>query len=177
VAGLSVIQSPDGVYAVLGNHDHWTDAVAARHILELCGVVELQNTVTILQRQSAILHLAGVDDHWARASNLDDVLTVLPEDDQAVILLAHEPDFADVSAATGRFDLQLSGHSHAGQFLIPLLNRPIITPKHGHKYPVGEYRVGVMIQYTNRGLGTIYPAFRLNCLPEITLITLRSPST
>jgi uncharacterized protein len=174
ITGLSTIQSQDGVYAVLGNHDHWTDAGVVRRVLQASGATELENTAIRLQRGSAVLHLAGVDDHWVRASRLEAVLALLPDDDQAAILLAHEPDFADISAASNRFDLQLSGHSHAGQFLIPFLNRPIVTPKHGHKYPVGQYQVGSLIQYTNRGLGTIYPAIRLNCPPEITVITLRS---
>ena len=66
--------------------------------------------------------------------------------------MAHEPDYADVSALTGRFDLQVSGHSHGGQVVIPFVGPPIL-PHLGRKYPSGLYQVGNMYQYTNRGVG------------------------
>jgi hypothetical protein len=170
--GLSVLTASDGVYAVLGNHDHWTNAAAVRAVLHQAGIVELGNRVFTLRRGDATLHLCGVDDHWEQKDRLDDVLAALPQDGAAV-LLAHEPDFADISAATGSFDLQLSGHSHGGQVRLPLVNRPLKVPRYGRKYPVGLYTVGTMLQYTNRGLGTIAPAVRFNCRPEITVYTLR----
>ncbi len=85
--------------------------------------------------------------------------------------MAHEPDYADTSAATGRFDLQLSGHSHGGQVIIPFLE-PVVLPDYARQYPVGRYQVGAMVQYTNRGLGMISPHVRFNCRPEIALFTL-----
>jgi hypothetical protein len=173
IAGLSQLKARDGVFAVLGNHDHWTDRAGVRRVLRASGITELCNAVSTLQRGEAQLHLCGVDDYWERKSRLEDVLRALPEDG-AAILLAHEPDFADISAATGRFDLQISGHSHGGQFILPILNRPVIVPRYGQKYPLGQYQVGSMIQYTNRGLGTILPAVRFNCRPEITVFTLRA---
>jgi hypothetical protein len=117
-----------------------------------------------------MLHIAGVDDVWEEHARLDMVLEQLPADG-AAILLAHEPDFADESAATGRFDLQLSGHSHGGQVIYPFGGPPIL-PTYAKKYPVGRYQVSGMIQYTNRGLGMIPPHVRFNCRPEITVFTL-----
>jgi predicted MPP superfamily phosphohydrolase len=89
------------------------------------------------------------------------------------ILLAHEPDCADDSAATGRFDLQISGHSHGGQVSLPLIGPPVL-PYLAQKYPSGLYQVGQMFQYTNRGVGMTPPYVRLNCRPEITVFTLES---
>lgn len=173
--GLSALQAPDRV-AVLGNHDHWADPEGVRGILRDTGIIDLSNRVHTLKRGSAALHLCGVDDYWERLDRLDQVLDELPSEGAAV-LLAHEPDFADVAAAAGRFDLQLSGHTHGGQVILPVLNRPLVLPRLGRKYPLGTYRVGTMFQYTNRGLGTIRPAVRFNCRPEITLITLRAETT
>lgn len=172
---LSTLRAEDAVVAVLGNHDHWTDAACVRQVLREAGVVELNNTVHTLRRGGAMLHLAGVDCWWEHHARLDKVLAALPPEGAAV-LLAHEPDFADLSAPTGRFDLQLSGHSHGGQVRLPLRGL-LALPKHSRKYPVGEYRVGSMVQYTNRGLGTAHPhpRVRLNCRPEITVFTLLSP--
>ena len=170
-APLRRLRVPDGVVAVFGNHDHKTDAQVVRGVLAASGVTELHNTVQILRRGGAVLHLCGIDDVREGTPDLDRALQDLPEEG-AAILLIHEPDFADESAATGRFDLQLSGHSHGGQVGLPLL-RYLFLPKLSRKYPYGLYRVGGMFLYTNRGLGA-HPRFRFNCRPEITVITLRS---
>jgi predicted MPP superfamily phosphohydrolase len=172
---LGTLQAPDGAVAVLGNHDHWNDAAVIHQVIKESGMVDLTNTIHTLDRAGVPLHLAGVDDIWERHNRLDDVLAHLPKDGAAV-LLAHEPDFADTSAATGRFDLQLSGHSHGGQVIMPLVG-PIHLPYLGQKYPLGRYQVGSMIQYTNRGVGMIQPRVRFNCRPEITVFTLRAPAT
>ena len=101
---------------------------------------------------------------------LDQVLDKLTDDSPA-ILLAHEPDFADISSKTGRFAMQVSGHSHGGQVIVPF-HGPLVLPYLGQKYPKGLYRLGQMVQYTNRGVGMIYPYVRFNCPPEITLFVL-----
>lgn len=132
---------------------------------------ELRNTSHVIRRGAGTLHLAGVDDYWIGQADLAATVASLPAD-ACAILLAHEPDFADLSGATGRFALQLSGHSHGGQISLPLLGAPILPP-YWRKYPRGRYQVGEMIQYTNRGLGMAQPYGRLNCRPEITLITLK----
>jgi predicted MPP superfamily phosphohydrolase len=155
--------------AVLGNHDYWTNPRAARQMLVESGIVELSNAVYSLERSGERLHLAGVDDITEQKDRLDLVLAQLPADG-AAILLAHEPDFADTSAATGRFDLQLSGHSHGGQVVLPHFGPPVL-PYLGQKYYSGLYRLGGMFQYTNRGVGMTRPAARINCRPEITLFT------
>jgi hypothetical protein len=172
VAPLRRLQATDGVVAVLGNHDHKTDARTVRRVLAASGVIELHNAVLTLRRGGESLYLCGVDDLKEGAPRLDLALERLSEEGAAV-LLAHEPDFADESAATGRFDLQLSGHSHGGQVGVPLLRYPFL-PKLSRKYPTGLYRVGDLFLYTNRGLGA-HPRFRFNCRPEITVFTLRSP--
>ena len=90
------------------------------------------------------------------------------------ILLAHEPDFAVQSSKTGMFDLQISGHSHGGQFIIPKFKTTPFRGPNSTKYPVGLYKVENMIQYTSKGLGTNSFRIRINCKPEITIITLKS---
>lgn len=171
-AALATLSSHVPTYAVMGNHDHWWDVERIRSALARSNVVELNNGVHTLKRDGASLHLCGVDDVYERKDDLDRVLNQLPSDGCA-ILLAHEPDFADSSAATGRFDLQISGHSHGGQVIVPFVG-PIVLPRHGRKYPIGLYQVGEMMQYTNRGLGMVFPYVRFMCRPEITLFTLNS---
>ncbi|HKP54712.1 MAG TPA: metallophosphoesterase [Chloroflexia bacterium] len=169
---LNDLRARDGVVWVLGNHDYWggKGAGPVRYALEHCGLIDLNNKVHTLERDGAQLHVAGVDSARELMSRLDKVMEALPEEG-AAILLAHEPDFADESAATGRFDLQLSGHSHGGQVAIPFLGPPRL-PLLGRKYPEGLYKVGGMTLYTNRGIGTVGLPVRFFARPEITVLTL-----
>lgn len=172
-SGLSLLRAKDEIIGVLGNHDHWTDAVAVRSILENSGVTELNNDVISIKRNNAKLYIGGIDDYYENHDRLPKVINKLPQEGCA-ILLAHEPDFADFSAAAGNFDLQLSGHSHGGQVILAFIG-PIKLPKHAHKYPVGLYQIKNMLLYTNRGIGMVKPRVRFNCRPEITIFTLLSP--
>lgn len=171
-ANLSRLAAAVPTVAILGNHDHWTDPDAVRDILEASGVQNICNTHITLERDSALLHLCGLDDIWEQQHRMDWVLRGLP-DEGAAILLAHEPDYADESAVVGRFDVQLSGHSHGGQVILPWGHIPI-KPRLAFRYPIGQYQVGSMIQYTNRGLGMVPPRVRFNCRPEITVFTLKA---
>jgi uncharacterized protein len=170
---LSTLRPKDGTVAILGNHDHWTNPRLIRQVLRYAGILDLSNTFYSLNRGKAQLHIAGIDDYMEGLDRLDLVLEKLPATGSA-ILLAHEPDFADISAKSGRFDLQLSGHTHGGQVRIPYFKPPVL-PRLGRKYPVGLYKVYDMFQYTNRGLGTSSFQVRLNCRPEITVFTLHAP--
>ena len=169
---LSKLSSHFPVYAVMGNHDYWWDVNRVRNALVRANIMELNNRFHTLSHDDGFLHICGVDDIYERKDDLGAVLNQLPHDGCA-ILLAHEPDFADTSASTGRFDLQISGHSHGGQVVVPFVG-PIVLPQHGRKYPIGVYQVREMIQYTNRGLGMVFPYVRFMCRPEITLFTLNS---
>jgi predicted MPP superfamily phosphohydrolase len=169
-AGLRPLTSARPTFFILGNHDHHINAQAVRTALTGIGAIDLDNAVYPLEKDSARLYLAGVDDINLRRARLDLVLQQLPTNDPA-ILLAHEPDYADVSAATGRFALQISGHTHGGQVVLPFIGPPI-RPRNGWKYPLGLYKVGDMYQYTNRGIGMSGKGFRYNCRPEITVFVL-----
>ena len=119
------------------------------------------------------LAIAGVDDVWAGQDNLEQVVASLPREGSR-ILLVHEPDFADQSAATKAFDLELSGHAHGGQIKLPFIGAPKLPP-YGQKYPFGLYDVEEMKHYTGRGVGMVSPRVRFNARPEVTLITLHFP--
>jgi predicted MPP superfamily phosphohydrolase len=166
---LKPLIESSAVLTVMGNHDHWTDVQKIRSRLSQAEVADISNSVYSLRRGDNSFHICGVDDVYEGLDRMEDVLSQLPENG-AAILLCHEPDFADTSAATDRFDLQISGHSHGGQVVLPFMG-PINTPRHAHKYPLGMYQVGNMMQYTNRGVGMARIAIRFNCRPEITVFT------
>lgn len=172
IEGLSEIRAKDQVVAVLGNHDHWANVEIIRDVLKQANVRELPNEHIIIERESAQLVIAGLDDVWEEQHDIEKLITNLPNDLPAV-LLAHEPDIADETSTTGYFGLQISGHSHGGQIRFPIIDAPIL-PRLGKKYPIGRYQVNEMVQYTNRGVGMADLPIRLNCRPEIAVFRLFS---
>ncbi|WP_161975481.1 metallophosphoesterase [Tengunoibacter tsumagoiensis] len=180
---LGKLKAPDGVLATLGNHDHPAGAEFIRYCLRTNNIHELKNATHTLKRGNDLLHIVGLDDLWpsnrgtpasiwSHQPLLADLTASLPAEG-AAILLVHEPDFADVTAQSGRYGLQLSGHSHGGQVRIPF-HGALALPPLCEKYPCGLYQLGTMWQYTNRGLGMVKPQVRLNCRPEIAVFQLLS---
>lgn len=169
---FSRLSAPLGVYAILGNHEHWLDPDGAVRALRRAGLTVLRNANATMERGSDRLYLAGVDDVWEKQNDLSSALSGVPSD-ACVILLAHEPDFADVASKDARLVLQMSGHSHGGQVRLPMLGA-VHLPHLARRYPAGLYQVGAMHLYVNRGIGVVAPAVRINCRPEVTLIELAS---
>lgn len=178
---LRNLQAKDGMFGVMGNHDNWADAEWVRFCLQDTNVQVLSNTTHTIRRGDEMLHIVGMDDLWPTHVDapppvwthlplLQQMTATLPEQG-AALLLVHEPDFADVTAQVGRYDLSLSGHSHGGQVRLPLAGA-IALPPLADKYPCGLYHVKNMLHYTNRGLGMVSPRVRLNCRPEITVFEL-----
>lgn len=157
--------------AILGNHDaasypeKITDALIGQRI------PVLRNSSLPIERGSDRIWIAGIDDLLRGQPDLDLTIKGIPRG-ETTILLAHEPDFAD-DATTQSIDLQLSGHSHGGQIWIPGIGAPWLPPM-ARKYPRGLRRINNLMLYTNIGIGTIRAPIRINCRPEITLMTLRA---
>jgi predicted MPP superfamily phosphohydrolase len=170
---LKKLEAPYGKFGVLGNHDHWMSAEKIRTIFKNSEIVDLSNDVYTLKKGEDCLNICGVDSCTVCADNMDEVIAKLPKGIPS-ILLAHEPDFANESSQTGLFDLQISGHSHGGQFIIPKFETTPFRGPNSTKYPVGLYKVGNMTQYTSKGLGTNSFRIRINCKPEITIISLKT---
>lgn len=161
-------------YAIMGNHDASANPPLIVRSLEGQGVPVLRNRSVPIERGNGRIWLAGIDDLLRGQPRIDLTLAGIPPD-EATILLAHEPDYAD-QAAFLPIDLQLSGHSHGGQIWVPGIGAPWL-PAMSRRYPRGLYRIKDLTLYTNMGIGTIRAPIRLNCPPEVTLITLRSGQT
>ncbi len=168
---LSRLYARFGTLAILGNHDADSDPNRIIDILHAQNISVLRNRSIPLEQGGKRLWLAGVDDVLVGRPDLDLALRQIPQN-ETVILLVHEPDFAD-TVARRPVDLQLSGHSHGGQVRFPLIGAPYLPPL-ARKYPWGLRRIGPLTLYTNAGIGTIRVPVRFNCPPEITLITLRA---
>jgi predicted MPP superfamily phosphohydrolase len=160
------------IYSVLGNHDVEVDAPAVTAMLSSHGLNPLVNRFVAIERAGQQIWLAGLDN--ASYGNPDLNLAVPEKPERPVLLMCHEPDYADTVVAhpRGQFvDVMLSGHSHGGQVQIPFVG-PLELPPLGKKYYEGRYQFDRTLLYVNRGLGTVGLPVRFNCPPEITRITL-----
>ncbi|OCQ89755.1 metallophosphatase [Nostoc sp. MBR 210] len=194
VLKLKQLQTQAGIYAVLGNHDIYyryskTEITKA---LTKIGVRVLWNEVVYPFGNE--LALVGLADRYSPEFNPAPVMEQLNPNIPRIVL-SHNPDTAEILQAW-RVDLQLSGHSHGGQIVIPGLGAVVAYRKNilqliPHKirrcFPLlrrdnfvlrhwewaqGLHRVGRNLLYVNRGLGTYSPG-RLFCPPEVTVITLQ----
>lgn len=167
---LADLNARFGVYGVLGNHDHWKGARIVRRALRDSGIAVLQNSGVPLTIGQSELFLAGLESAWSGRPDIDAALSSRRRE-VPTVLLVHEPDYADTSAADGRIGLQLSGHSHGGQIRLPLIGA-LELPSWGRLYDHGLYRLREMLLYTNRGIGLVDIPVRFNCPPEVTEVTL-----
>lgn len=173
VLGELVRAAPLGGYAVLGNHDFANGADRVVAAFTAAGVPVLRNDASAVEAASGTLWLAGIEEALLGHADPAATFAQIPPG-AASLALWHEPDYAAQSAARGAF-AQLSGHSHGGQVRFPGLGA-LVLPPGGRRYVIGLNHAGSMPIYTARGVGVYRPPVRLNCPPEVTLITLIAPA-
>lgn len=165
---LKGFKAPLGVYALLGNHDHWADGKMMRRALEKDGIRVLQNEVVYLKRKGKKLALMGVDDKWVGEKNDAPLLAARAD---VKILLAHQPDHLYLAHKTGAL-FQISGHCHGGQICFPIIGPLIVPTNEGRKYAAGFHREKNTVIYINRGIGS-FPPLRTYCPPEVVKLVLK----
>lgn len=176
VDALAHLKAPLGIYAVLGNHDFWSGPASVRAICEAftrrIGVTWLRNRSVELHKGGGSFRLLGVDDYWEESCSFTKACRGL-DGDSVRILLSHNPDINDdIALSDTRIDLVLSGHTHGGQVVMPVLGQPVMPSKLGQKYRAGLVRDGDRQTYISRGVGCLLAPIRLNCPPEVTVLTL-----
>lgn len=159
-----------GVFAVLGNHDHWTDAALITDLFRAEGLKVLINEGMRFEKDGASFWLAGVDDTMVGLEDLPLALAGARADEMK-LLLAHNPIILRRAARAG-VDLVLSGHTHGGQVTIRAERSASGRPR--RRLLRGLGRQGETQIYVTRGLGTVILPIRYGCPPEVSLIELRS---
>ena len=168
---LRTLRAPDGILAILGNHDYDYDAPKTAEWLQSVGARVLVNECTIIEKGTARLAIGGVDDwthgeidpHGGCASLAPDV----PR-----IVLSHNPDGALELASNARIDLVLAGHTHGGQIVLPWIGAPArhCTVCDAHAASGWVSRAPVPL-YVTTGVGVLLP-LRINCPAEVLIVRL-----
>jgi predicted MPP superfamily phosphohydrolase len=171
VEPLRDLRARDGVFYVTGNHEYYWRANEWCPALQSLGLDFLKNAHRVISHNGAPIVFAGVTDPVGRDTHKQDPVRALAgaPANSVKVLLSHRPQTAEAASALG-VDLQLSGHTHGGQFfpfnLVIKKFQPIVA---------GLHRVGRTWLYVNRGTGYWGPPSRLAVGGEITVLELRRP--
>ncbi|HMU33004.1 MAG TPA: metallophosphoesterase [Pyrinomonadaceae bacterium] len=180
--GLAGLSAPDGVLAVLGNHDGFTCPSCIKKEFPRVGITVLDNTVVpVTTANGARFRVIGLPDHmqltyWKVFSDNAKRALAPTEDQGPVIALEHSPDILEV--ITGDYliskdlSLILAGHTHGGQVRFPILGAPIVSSSYGQKYTRGLIKQNGVQMFVTSGIGESILPFRFLVPPEIAELTL-----
>jgi predicted MPP superfamily phosphohydrolase len=168
---LQRLHAPLGIYAVLGNHDHWTDPGLVRNKLSRLPLVILDNQSIILKNGLAV---SGVDDFWEGPSNPFEAIKNIDQE-SVIIMLSHNPDVNIQLRGDTRVRLVMSGHTHGGQIRIPLIHwAPWVPCSKKYRGSSGLIKeTERRWTFITKGVGTFFIPVRLACAPDIGILRLR----
>lgn len=174
---LRKLQAKMGFLAVTGNHDTHVGLGKINLAIRAAGIGNLDNRGMWIEEQGQRVWFCGVSDLRTSTPNVPLALAGTTNKD-AVILVSHNPDLAEKKITDDRVGLMLAGHTHGGQIVLPFVGAPAVNfcSDYGQKYRYGLVQGPKCQVYVTSGVGTLPPAFRLNCSPEVALITLTSPA-
>ena len=166
-------------FACLGNHDggewskHTNGLSSTEPVMNLLtdsGITCLHNASAVVSIGRQTIRIIGVGDLWSGDLYPDKAFTNSQKTGGLpTVLLAHNPDSKDMLSEF-HWDLMLSGHTHGGQLVVPLIGTPF-APVHDQRYVRGLNTWKGRWIYTTRGIGNLY-GIRINCRPEISVLTL-----
>ena len=168
---LGKLRADLGVYAVLGNHDHYADASFTRKIMSKYGINSIDNQSFRVKKGTDSIKIGGVGDLQEDIQVPENTLKGLKKSDFA-ILVSHQPDYIE-NLKGDLIDLTLSGHTHGGQITFFGWRAPILPSNFRQKYLYGLVTSGKMKSYVSSGIGTVLVPFRFFCRPEIVIIKLK----
>jgi uncharacterized protein len=169
---MGKLHARHGVYAVLGNHDHWTDGDLVSDMMKNEGIRVLNNEGFRFEYNGASIWLAGVDDLLVGLTDLPSALKG-SDKNEFKLLLAHNPSIIRMAQPAG-VDFMLSGHTHGGQIRLRDANESSLLPRRRRRLSSGLHKRGNTQIYITRGIGTVVLPVRYGCPPEVSVIELRS---
>jgi uncharacterized protein len=161
---LGGLRAREGVFAVLGNHDFRVGADEISRALDRNGIELLRNRHTRLRRSGQAFYLIGIDDFRYRA-DLSKAMRGVPQG-ASTVLLSHNPRIIADAAQSG-ISLVLSGHTHGGQVLLPLVGGIYGRSGRTKRFKAGRDSLGSTQIYVSRGIGTVVLPLRYGCPAEI----------
>jgi uncharacterized protein len=177
---MEKMKAKHGIYACLGNHDHYMSQPDHQYLLSFFDdspVQLLNNENTVLNINGKNLNIAGVDNYGSRQTfgDFDKALAGLNNTDPT-LLLCHDPTNWDkFLRGKSDVDVTFSGHTHGGQLGFDIMGKHYSPVTWAYKQYAGLYHDSDQYLYVNRGLGMSGPPIRLGVNPEITLFTLKTP--
>jgi uncharacterized protein len=172
---LAELNPAVGLFAIPGNHDHWSSMSVIAEALDAAGARVLANQHQRVHVRGQKLVIVGIDDLWSRRAEPSRAFRGVARG-ECTIVLAHNPDTALYTRHLGP-GVMLCGHTHGGVVRIPFYGSVINSIlRIGKQYYAGLNRYGEFYIYTNRGLGTFWLRIRINCRPEISRFRLNSLS-
>lgn len=175
---LKRLSSAAPCFACLGNHDggRWSahrgyaDATKVEAMLRNSGITLLRNSSAAMKVKQRRLRLVGVGDLWARDLDAEKAFTGIQKSPgETIVVLSHNPD-SKSELAQHPWDVMLSGHTHGGQLWIPLIGAPF-APVRDKRFVKGLTRWNDRWIHVTKGVGNLH-GVRLNCPPEVSLLTL-----
>jgi uncharacterized protein len=171
---LRALSAPRGVWAVLGNHDWWLDAVRVQRALEANGITVLEDQAVPVRFGACEFWLAGIGDFWEAPHDVQRALRTVP-DGAPILALTHNPDvFPEIP---DRVALTIAGHTHGGQVYVPLIGRPLVPSRYGQRYAAGHHSENGRHLFVSTGLGTSILPVRFLVPPEISVLTIRASAS
>ena len=170
---LSSFRPPDGIVAVVGNHERWNSVDLFFDAFERQPSIRiLVNEEVVVHRGEQSLHLFGSDDFLTGVPTAPPSIEMVPERSTRVIV-THNPDYISALLRLNNraFSFAMCGHTHGGQIQVAGLCA-LAAPVNDKRFISGLVRDGDQQVYTSRGLGVVGLPFRFNCPPEVTVFEL-----
>jgi predicted MPP superfamily phosphohydrolase len=168
-SSLAGLRAPLGVFAVLGNHDWWTDGPRIRRAFEAEGIPVIDDRAVEIAHHGMRFQLAGIADFMTRGSSPQIAMREVAPN-APLLLITHNPDvFPEVPPQAA---LTFAGHTHGGQVRLPFYGAPVVPSHFGQRYAAGHIIEDGRHLFVTTGIGTSIFTVRMGVPPEIAVVTL-----
>lgn len=167
---LKKLQAVNGVYGVLGNHDHWQGADSCRHAMAAAGIKSIDNGAYWITKNGMRMRVGGVGDHCEDKQYPERTIDGVTISD-FVIMVSHSPDYA-MEIVTDKIDCFFSGHTHGGQLTLFGMYAPRVPSRYKQKLRTGLVNVNKSQVIVSNGIGTAFLPMRFFARPQVVIAEL-----